>query len=280
MMRFLALIGCLLLPAIGWGQTSVEIPPLSARVTDLTGTLNAEQSGALDASLATIEREKGAQVAILLLPTTKPEPIEQFGIRLAEAWKVGRRGVDDGVIIIVAKDDRRARIEVGRGLEGAVPDVVAKRIIADAMVPRLQQGDFAGALQAAVASLAGAIAGEALPPPVPSRPTGSGDNNFIFLFLALMLGGVLRSFLGLVGALLAALIAGWLAWVIFSSWIAVILAAGVAVLFSFMRGGGRGWSARGAGSTIGGGFSHTASGGGGFTGGGGEFGGGGASGSW
>lgn len=278
MVRLLATLWCLILPAVGWAGDVVAIPPLSARVTDLTATLAPEQSARLEASLAQIERDKGAQVVILMLPTTKPESIEQFGIRLAEAWKVGRQRVDDGAIVIVAKDDRSARIEVGRGLEGAVPDVVAKRIVADVMAPKFKQGDFAGGLDLAVAKLAEAIGGESLPAPAAQPADGAGaENNFFWLFLALMAGGVLRSLLGLLGVALAALVAGWLAWAVFASWLAAILAAGLAALFSFARGGGRGWSVGGSGGATGGGWS---SGGGGFTGGGGEFGGGGASGNW
>jgi uncharacterized protein len=278
MVRLLVTLWCLILPAIGWAGDVVAIPPLSARVTDLTSTLAPEQSARLEASLAQLERDKGAQVAILILPTTKPEAIEQFGIRLAEVWKVGRQHVDDGAIVIVAKDDRSARIEVGRGLEGAVPDVVAKRIVADVMAPKFKQGDFAGGLDLAVAKLAEAIGGEGLPAPAAQPGNGAGaENNFFWLFLALMAGGILRSLLGLLGVALAALVAGWLAWAVFASWLAAILAAGLAALFSFARGGGRGWSVGGSGGATGGGWS---SGGGGFTGGGGEFGGGGASGNW
>jgi uncharacterized protein len=280
--RLWILLWCLVFPALGWGADPVAIPPLSTRVTDLTATLSAEQSAALEASLEKIEREKGAQIAIVLLPTTQPESIEQFGIRLAEAWKIGRWRVNDGIIIVLAKDDRAARIEVGRALEGPVPDVVARRIIADVMAPKLKEGDFAGGLQAAVAALAGAIAGEALPAPAVHQPEASTDGgaNFILLFLALILGSVLRSLLGLVGATLAAIAAGWLAWSIFASWIAALIAAAITLLFSYARGGGRGWSAGGTGGALGGGFSGSSSGGGGFSGGGGEFGGGGASGNW
>lgn len=281
MVRLLALLWCLLVPAVGWAAEPIVVPPMTGRVTDLTSTLSTDQAAALEASLARIEREKGAQVAILMLPTTEPESIEQFGIRLAETWKLGRSHVNDGVIVIIAKDDHKARIEVGRGLEGAIPDAIAKRVVADVMAPKLKAGDFAGGLQAAVAALGGAIGGEALPAPAAQPVSGSGtDNNFIFLFLVLMLGGVLRSLLGLIGAALAAVVAGWLAWAIFASWIAALIAAAITLLFSFARGGGRGWSAGGMGGASGGSFSGGSSGGGSFTGGGGEFGGGGASGNW
>ena len=149
----LILLGLALLPAIGRSAEPVPLPALTTRVTDLTGTLDASQRGRLEARLAAIDRSGRAQVAVLLLPTTQPETIEQFGIRLAEAWKVGRKGADDGVIVIVAKDDRKMRIEVGYGLEGPIPDAIARRIIAERMAPAFKQGDFFGGLLAAVEAL-------------------------------------------------------------------------------------------------------------------------------
>jgi len=274
MLRWLAAFCCLILPAFGWGSDVVAIPALSARVTDLTGTLAADRAASLDAALAAIEREKGAQVAILMLPTTQPEAIEQFGIRLAEAWKIGRNGVNDGVIVIVAKDDRKMRIEVGYGLEGAIPDAVAKRIVAETMAPRFKQGDFAGGLDAAVAALTGVIRGEPLPAPTGATGTGGGngmDSGF-WLFGVIIFSGVLHALLGLFGSLLAAVVAGALAWWLFTSWFAVAVAAVVAFAFSFARGGGGGLGS--------GGYSSSSGGGGGFSGGGGSFGGGGASGDW
>ena len=127
------------------------MPALSARVTDLTGTLSAEQVTALEKRLAGFEARKGAQIAVLLVPTTRPETIEQFGIRVAEKWKIGRTKVDDGVIVIVAMKDRTARLEVGYGLEGAVPDLKASRIIREIITPRFRQGDFYGGLVAGTA---------------------------------------------------------------------------------------------------------------------------------
>lgn len=271
----------LVLPVAGWAaEEPIALPPLATRVTDLTATLDPNQTAMLDASLAQIERERGAQVAILLLPTTAPETIEAFGIRLADAWKLGRPQIDDGVIIVVAKDDRAARIEVGQGLEGLLPDAVAHRIVADTMVPRFKAGDFAGGLGAAVALIGTAISEEALPMPARAAPASQGsDNHVLLLFLALILGSVLRSLLGLAGALIAAAAAGWLAWVIFASWFAAVVAAAIAFVFSFARGGGRGWSAGGPGGGSNGGWSGGSSGGG-FSGGGGSFSGGGASGRW
>ena len=272
MLRWLAACLCLILPISGGAAELVAIPALSARVTDLTATLPADRIATLEAASAAIEREKGAQVAILMLPTTQPEAIEQFGIRLAEAWKIGRRGTSDGVIVIVAKDDRKMRIEVGYGLEGAIPDAVAKRIIAEEMAPRFREGDFAGGLDAAVATLARLIGGETLPAPGPGPAAASTDDGSVFLvFGAIFTAGFLHALLGLTGSLIAASLAGGLAWWAFGNWMIAAIAALVAFVFSFMRGGGLG---SGGFSSGGGG------GGGGFSGGGGSFGGGGASGSW
>ena len=155
----LTLLWLALLPAGSSAAEPVPLPALSARVTDLTNTLDATQRGRLEEQLAAIDRSGKAQIAVLLLPTTQPETIEQFGIRLAEAWKIGRKGADNGLIVIVAKDDRKMRIEVGYGLEGAIPDAIAKRIIAERMAPAFKQGDFFGGLRAAVEGLEQALGG-------------------------------------------------------------------------------------------------------------------------
>lgn len=255
----------------------VPLPRLEARVTDLTGTLTRDQQAQLENRLASLERDKGAQIAVLLLPTTQPESIEQFGIRLAEAWKIGRKGADDGVIIIVAKSDRAVRIEVGYGLEGALPDAVAKRVIEEDITPRFRQGDFNGGLLAAADRLGRVVAGEALPPvrqATAGNLTMDGDLSIFLLFALAMAARWARTLFGLLGALLAAGLAGGLAWLIFGSLFAAVIAAIVVFVMSFARtgGGGSGWH------TGGGGFS--GGGGGGFSGGGGGFGGGGASGRW
>src|SRR5262252_7548238 len=143
----------------------VPVPPLKARVTDLTGTLSASQVQNLDARLRDFESSKGSQIAVLLLPSTQPETIEQYSIRVAEAWKIGRAKIDDGVIVVVAKDDRRLRIEVGRGLEGAITDGLAKRIINEVITPRFKAGDFYGGIAAGCDALIKLIEGEALPAP-------------------------------------------------------------------------------------------------------------------
>jgi uncharacterized protein len=271
MLRLLAAaLWCLLATLASAAEELVAVPALSARVTDLTGTLAVERIRTLEEALAGIERQKGAQVVIVMLSTTRPETIEQFGIRLAEQWKIGRAGINDGAIVIVAKDDRKMRIEVGYGLEGAVPDAVAKRIVAETMAPHFRNGDFAGGLDAAVTVLAGSIGGEALPEPVRAAEGEDDGGVGYWLLGTILFSGILNTLFGLLGSMLAAAGAGLLAWWIFGSWIAAAIAALLAFVISFLRGGG---------GVSSGGFSSTDSGGG-FSGGGGDFGGGGASGDW
>ncbi|HQT00155.1 MAG: hypothetical protein B7Y26_12725 [Hydrogenophilales bacterium 16-64-46] len=258
--------------ALVWAQ--VPVPALLHRVTDLSATLSGEQAAALENRLAAFEAKTGSQIAVLIVPTTQPEDIAQFGIRVADTWKVGRKKVDDGVILIVAKDDRALRIEVGYGLEGAIPDAVAKRVIAETIVPHFQAGDFAGGIDAGVAQLMKLIQGEALPPPDNAEEI-DGD-----LFGLLVVGGVVAGFaLSMMinrptAAGIAALGSGAMgAW-----WIGLTPLLLFAVLFVFgavaggFRGRGGGWSSGGGGFGGGGGGS--------WGGGGGGFGGGGASGSW
>jgi uncharacterized protein len=276
----LSLFWLALLPAIGLAADPVLLPALTTRVTDLTNTLDATQRGRLEAQLAAIDRSGRAQVAVLLLPTTQPETIEQFGIRLAEAWKVGRKGADNGLIVIVAKDDRKMRIEVGYGLEGPIPDATARRIIAERMAPAFKQGDFFGGLRAAVEGLDQALGGAPGPAPAAAPAQFASGNTTIggqglttWGFLLLIGSGFLHAIFGLFGSLLAAGVGGWLGFMFFGSWLAAAIAAAVVFLLSLARlsSGGSG------GLSGGGGFS---SGGGGFSGGGGSFGGGGSSGSW
>lgn len=280
MFRWLAAFWFAVLGLAAWAADSfVPIPQLAARVTDLTGTLTREQQAQLEGQLASLERDKGAQIAVLLLPTTQPESIEQYGIRLAEAWKIGRKGVDDGVIVIVAKNDRAVRIEVGYGLEGALPDAVAKRIIEERLVPRFKAGDYFGGLQAAAETLARVIGGEALPPR-PERAAGAepeGDPPVFLLFLLALLARFVRSLFGFLGALAAAGLAGVLAWLFFGSLLTAVVVAIFVLFLAFASGGHSGWnSGRGGGW---GGSGHSG-GSGGWSGGGGGFGGGGASGRW
>lgn len=265
----------------------VAVPQLKARVTDLTGTLSREQAAALESELAQFEKSRGSQIAILLVPTTRPESIEAYSIRVAESWKLGRKGIDDGVLVLVAKNDRKLRIEVGRGLEGAVPDAVAKRLVAEVIGPRFKEGDFHGGLKAGVAKLQAAIGGEALPPPKSAARAGSAEMDLETLFvigmvIATMLGAVMGRLLGrLGGSTVTSGVVGGLAWLATGSVVAAIIGAILVFIFVLAfasTGRGGGWSSGGWGG--GGGGWGGGSSDGGFSGGGGDFGGGGASGDW
>jgi len=254
----------------------VGVPELSSRVTDLTATLSAEQATALENKLAAFEAKKGSQIAVLIVPTTQPKDIAEFGIEVADLWQVGRKGVDDGVILIVAKDDRKLRLEVGYGLEGVIPDAVAKRVIAETITPHFKEGDYAGGIDAGITQLMALIGGEALPAPPESSSEGLGEGAFIFILMGgLIAGFVLSAMLGRVmGGMLAGLGSGLLAALIFGLAFSAAIFVGLMVFFivGVRSTGGRGWSS-------GGGFGGS-SGGGSWSGGGGRFGGGGASGSW
>ncbi|CAG9172649.1 hypothetical protein LMG23994_02458 [Cupriavidus pinatubonensis] len=256
----------------------VAVPSLTARVTDLTGTLTTEQKQAIEEKLQAFEAEKGSQVAVLMVPTTQPEAIEQYSIRVVEKWKLGRKGANDGALLIIAKDDRTMRIEVGYGLEGVLTDAMSKRIISDDIVPRFRQGDFYGGVTIGIERIMSVINGEELPPPKRQRG-GDPVRQFmpLILVLTVVLGGFLRSFLGRgPGAMAAGGIVGVIGWLI-SGAIAVGLFAGAIALFFTLFGGSHmGWLGIGGRS---GGFGG-GSGRGGFGGGGGGFGGGGASGRW
>jgi uncharacterized protein len=271
------------------------IPPLTARVTDLTATLTPQVRAALEEKLAALEMRKGAQLVVLIVASTAPEPIEAYALRAAEAWAIGRGRTDDGVVLVIAKDDRRLRIEVGYGLEGAVPDALAKRVIAERIVPKFYEGDYAGGVNDGVDALIGLIDGEPLPPPAESPRGSSGDAfgalPFIFFF-AMFAAPVARRALGaLPGALAVGFGAGAVAWVV-SSVLFLSAALGGVVFFLALAGlvggpgrwsSGGGWGGRhgGFGGGFGrGGFGGGRGGGGGFRGGGGRFGGGGASGGW
>lgn len=268
----------------------VPVPPLRARVTDLTGTLSEAERRDLESRLSAFEERRGSQIAVLLVPTTRPEEIEQYSIRVAEAWKIGRKGVDDGLIVVVAKDDRRVRIEVGYGLEGAIPDSVARRVIDERIVPRFRAGDFYGGLRDGLEALMRLAGGEKLPLPVAARGHEERSAS-LFEILALALafaviaGSILRVLLGRVaGSLAAAAAAGVIAWALSGIAAALVAALLVFVIAYTNTGTGRGgrWT-HGAGSGgFGGGWGAGGgwSGGGRWSGGGGGFGGGGASGRW
>ncbi len=273
-------------------QPLQPVPPLTAHVLDATGTLDASQTSALEGKLATLEAAKGSQVVVLMVPTTAPEDIASFANRVGNTWKIGRRDVGDGVLLVVAKEDRKVRIEVAKALEGAIPDLAAKQIIDQALTPRFKVGDYGGGLSAAVDQLAARIQGEPLPP-VPGVPAPAGRSNdgfqlwdlAIFLFVAVPIASaVLRGIFGRkFSALLTGAGVGALALWATASVVLAALAAFVALLFALFANTstasrGRSWSSGGGWGSGSGGSS--SSGGGFSSGGGGDFGGGGASGDW
>jgi uncharacterized protein len=279
----------LLLGSVASAQ--VQVPTLTRRVTDLTATLDTAQAQALEQTLAAFEARKGAQIAVLLVPTTQPEAIEQYAIRVAEAWKLGRAKPDDGVLLLVAKDDRTLRIEVGYGLEGALNDATANRIIEEFIVPQFRAGDYYRGIAEGVDRIIRVVDGEALPAP-PGRDPAPDLRGFepvlpIVLMVALIGGSILRRLFGRVGgAATTSLIVGALVWFIVSVLGIAVVAAVIAFVITMLGGGGGGgWysSTRGrrggwtSGGGLGGGFG---GGGGSWGGGGGGFGGGGASGRW
>lgn len=262
----------------------IAVPPLTGRVTDQTATLSAVQKTALEQTLQALEARKGSQLAVLMVPTTAPETIEQYALRVAEQWKLGRKKVDDGAVLVIAKDDRTLRIEVGYGLEGALNDATSKRIISEIITPRFKQGDFNGGITAGVDRIIRVIDGEPLPA---SKGISAGNTPDIsqyvpiIFILALVLGGLLRSLIGRVpGAIATGGAMAFVAW-LFSGAVSTALVAGaIALLFTLLSGGmgGHGIGHHRGGFSTGGLGGSTR--GGGFGGGGGGFGGGGASGRW
>ncbi len=291
--RFIAFSGWLgLLAALGaaWAQPLQPVPALVTPVIDTTGTLLAAQKAALEAKLSALEAAKGSQVVLLMVPTTAPEDIASYANRIGNAWKIGRKGVGDGVLLVVAKDDRKVRIEVAKTLEGAIPDLAAKQIIDEALTPRFKQGDYAGGLDAAVDQLAARIKGEPLPAVGPTGDTGAGAGGdgfqwwdlAIFLFVAVpVVGGFVKRIFGRgLGSLLTGGAVGAVALLVTSSMVVAAVAGLLAMLFTLLASLPSG-GARSGGWGGGGGWSGGGSGGGGFSsGGGGDFGGGGASGDW
>jgi len=267
-----------------WAQ--VGVPPLTARVTDLTGTLTREEQAGLERMLQEFEARKGSQIAVLMVPTTAPEPVEQYALRVAEQWKIGRKQADDGAILVVAKDDRALRIEVGYGLEGVLNDATASRIIREIIVPRFREGDFYGGINAGLDRMMRLVDGEPLPEPARGAPAAGGGSMQmlpVLLVAALIGGGILRAVLGrFLGAAATGGLVGFLAWMLAGA-VAVALIAGV-FAFIFTLGGAGGMGRRPYGGFPGGGSGFPRGGGwgggGGFRGGGGGFGGGGASGRW
>ena len=278
-------------------QDILPVPPLSGRVIDQTGTLSAAQIDALSSKLATFEAQAGPQIVVLLVPTTLPEDIAAYAQRVGEAWKIGRRDVGDGLLIVVAKNDRRVNIQTAKALEGAVPDLAARQIIDSAIRPAFRANDYAGGLDAAVDQLIARIKGEALPAPQrrerpsSSRPFGGMQpiELLIFAFVALpLVAGVTRRIFGRsLGSLASGGATGFVAWLVSNSLPIAGIGAVIGLLFGLFAGASNVLRSSGRqggfGGGLGGGFGGGgwSGGGGGFSsGGGGDFGGGGASGDW
>jgi len=293
---------------VGWivpAFALVAVPPLTGRVVDQTGTLSGGDIASLTQTLKDLETRKGSQIAVLIVPTTEGEAIEQFSIRVAEAWKIGRKKIDDGALLVIAKNDRHLRIEVGYGLEGALTDATTKRIIDEDITPKFKSGDFAGGISAGVNRMIRVVDGEKLPAPEPAHwetpelLSYLNPGNPLVIFGLIILAAVLRSALGrFIGALATGGIVGIFAWFVAGSLAASVLLGVIAFVVTFVvqnmastgppvrrgrhgrddgswvtGGGGGSWSSGGSSSS---GSSDS----GGFSGGGGSFGGGGASGSW
>ncbi|MGX4806798.1 TPM domain-containing protein [Bradyrhizobium guangdongense] len=287
---FVAIVAAFLVNFTISAAADVAVPQLTGRVVDRTGTLSSGDIATLSQKLSDFETRKGSQIAVLIVPTTDPETIEQFSIRVAEAWKIGRKKIDDGAILVVAKNDRHLRIEVGYGLEGALTDVTSRRIIDEVITPKFREGDFAGGISAGVDRMMRVVDGEPLP--VPSRSVNFANLDDIgpavpfVLFASLVVGGFLRALLGrLLGSVATGSVIGVLALLILGSGALALLAGIIGFVLSFIAdlfpastGSSRGGSWSGGSSS--GGWSSGSSSGGGFSGGGGSFGGGGASGSW
>jgi uncharacterized protein len=291
-----ATILALLLCWAGAALALVAVPPLSGRVVDQTGTLAAGDVASLTETLRDLESRKGSQIAVLIVPTTDGEAIEQYALRVAEAWKIGRKKIDDGALLVIAKNDRRLRIEVGYGLEGALTDATTKRIIDEDITPKFKAGDFGGGVAAGVDRMVRIVNGEKLPEPEPPhwQDSESFDPSALFnpflIIPAIFFGGLLRSLLGrLLGSVAAGALTALIAWFMVGSLIAALVVGMIASVFVLVsdgfassgpgrRGGTGGWAGGSGGSWSSGGSSSSS--GGGFSGGGGSFGGGGSSGSW
>ncbi len=278
---------CLLLVWSGLAQAEVAVPPLTGRVVDLTGSLSVTVKESLETQLRAYEDNKGSQLAVLIVPTTSPEEIEQYSIRVVDQWKLGRKKVDDGVLFIVSKDDRKMRIEVGRGLEGILQDITSSRIIREIITPHFKDGDFEGGIQAGVDAILKTMSGEMLPAPAKhsrNNSQGSGHLNNTFLIVALLAAFILRSALGKVfGSLAAGGAVALLSWFFLGSlFLTIFFGVIIFIIGLFLNSGGGGGMGGGfyGGGFGGGGFGGSSNSGGGFSGGGGSFGGGGSSGSW
>ena len=301
-----AFVVALLLCWASLAAADVAVPPLTGRIVDLTGTLSSDDIAAQSRRLQELEKRKGSQLAVLMVPTTQPETIEQYSIRVAEAWKIGRKKIDDGALLVIAKNDHKLRIEVGYGIEGSLTDVTARRIIDEVIAPRFKSGDFAGGIAAGITHIIGVIDGEPLPLPAPEASHGQ-DSDWIGYFNPLnpfvmisyfAIGAILRHTLGrLIGSAATGGVIGVFAWYLAGSIAAAAILGAIISVFTFFAdsifaasqdaarqnrsgkggrwiggsysGGGGGWSSGSSSSDSGS-----------FSGGGGSFGGGGASGSW
>lgn len=296
--RALALAWLLLACLPAWAQQAVAIPPLASPVVDTTGTLDTAQKQQLEQQALALQQRKGSQLQVLVVASTRPETIEQYTQRVFDQWRLGRKGIDDAVILVVAKDDRRARIQPGYGLEGAIPDAIANRIIQEYLAPKFREGDYGGGIADATAQLVRLVDGEELPAPVSDNRGAQGDGGGDWIF-ALVAAFIAASFIrGLFGkapkgvrSVLTGGAAGGVAWLISSLLPLAGVAGVIGLLYGLMSvsagryarhggwggfGGGGGWGGGG----FGGGGSGFGGGGGGWSGGGGMSGGGGASGSW
>jgi uncharacterized protein len=282
----------------------IAVPPLTGRVVDLTGTLSSDDIAAQTQRLRDLEQRKGSQIAVLIVPTTDGEAIEQFSIRVAEAWKIGRRKIDDGALLVIAKNDRKLRIEVGYGLEGSLTDVTARRIIDESITPRFKSGDFSGGIAAGITRMIQVIDGEQLPAPAPEASHGLDGTwigmfnplNPFVLFAYIAVGGIMRHLLGrLIGSIATGGVIGALGWYLVGSLTAALIGGAIISVVTFFAdtviaaneeynrkhpGSGRSGGSSSSGGGWSSGSSSSSSDSGSFSGGGGSFGGGGASGSW
>jgi len=285
----LAGIAVLFLAFFAWAE--IAVPKLTAHVMDSTGTLTATERQALEETLASFEKARGSQVAVLLVPSLDGEAIEDFAGRVTDEWKLGRKGVDDGVLFVIAKQERKMRIHTGRGVQGTLTDALSRRIIAEVVAPRFRTGDFAGGISAGAEAIMKAIEGEQLPAPArrsASRKVDTVSSYSDFLWMAFfavpVVAMVLRSMVGrFLGAGITSALTGAAGWLVFGSIAFGVVAALLAFMFTLFvgtgfAGRGRGWSGGIPGGWSGGGGGGF--GGGGFSGGGGGFDGGGSSGSW
>lgn len=273
-----------------WAQDVLPVPVLSGRVVDATGTLTPAQSSELSARLAAIERTHGSQVVVLVVPTTQPEDIAAYAQRVGDAWKIGRRDVGDGLLIVVAIQDRKVRIEVAKALEGAIPDLMAKRIISEHITPAFKAGDYAGGLNAAADAVAARIRGEGLPEPQAAQSANALDLDLdvegwlTFLFIAVPIGGaVLNSLFGRkLGAVASGAVFGGIGWLATASvWLAGLIGVGTLLMVGLMGSSAIRHSSSRKGTRHGGWTGGVGGSGGSWgSGGGGDFGGGGASGDW